>query len=624
MQQTLLNNRYEIDHKIGEGGMAAVYLGRDTRLNRRVAIKILHQQYADDPDFLNRFQHEAQAAALLTHPSIVDVYDVGQDGNIHYIVMEYVEGENLKTLINREAPLSIAQAVAIAAAVAYGLDSAHRKGLIHRDIKPQNLIVTPDGQIRITDFGIAKSDFSTALTQTGITFGTADYISPEQASGRTALPQSDIYSLGVTLYEMLAGQLPFSGDSALSIAMQHVNSEPPPLRQLNPQVPYQLEALIRRAMAKDPADRPESARELAQSLHYYRDQAEQQTMFAPRPLEQEQPTRPSSSRSTGTPPPTANNSGGRNAFPPPRPTVARAPQQGHSCGVFVLGLLLLGGVLSLVLLMSTGIINFAADDPNAPTPLPAAVADQMTVTPTSTRTPAPTPTSTPPTPSPTPSPSPSPTATELALVTVPNIISLPEASARSALTQVQLNPVAGQPRYDSTVPAGLVASQAVAPGSQIRAGQPVTYTLSLGPQLVEVPDLERLNLAEARAIAEGQGLLVSTSEEPSTDLPEGFVIRQEPKNVRVRPGETIFLTVSVGDKIRFPQVIGLPREQAIQVIEANELRLAAVDEQGPDRLANFASFLPNQVISATANGQPVENGQFIPRGSEIVLGVRAP
>ncbi len=228
MQQKVLDGRYELDRKIGEGGMARVYLGRDLRLNRRVAIKIPHRHMSDDADFLDRFRHEAQAAAILAHPNIVDVYDVGMDGEIHYIVMEYVEGTDLKSMINREAPLAIATAVKIAEQIARGLSAAHRAGMVHRDIKPQNVIITSDGHARITDFGVAKSHLSTAMTETGVSFGTVDYISPEQAQGFQATPQSDIYALGIVLYEMLTARLPFKGDSAIAVAMKHVTEPPPP------------------------------------------------------------------------------------------------------------------------------------------------------------------------------------------------------------------------------------------------------------------------------------------------------------------------------------------------------------------------------------------------------------
>ena len=281
MQQKILNDRYELEQKIGEGGMARVYRGRDLRLNRQVAIKVLHSHFASDTNFLQRFHHEAQAAANLRHPNIVDVYDVGQDADTHYIVMEYVAGSDLKALLMRNGALPIEQAVYVGECVANGLDAAHRIGMVHRDVKPQNIIVGEQGQVKITDFGIAKSSLSTALTETGVTFGTADYISPEQARGQTATPRSDIYSLGVTLYETLTNRLPFSGDSSIAVAMQHVSADPPPPRMYNPRIPPQLESLVLRALSKEPDARPTTARDFARQLSSYRDIGEQATVVGP-------------------------------------------------------------------------------------------------------------------------------------------------------------------------------------------------------------------------------------------------------------------------------------------------------------------------------------------------------
>ena len=295
MQQKILNDRYELEQKIGEGGMARVYRGRDLRLNRQVAIKVLHSHYASDTNFLQRFHHEAQAAANLRHPNIVDVYDVGQDADTHYIVMEYVAGSDLKALLMRNGALPIEQAVYVGECVANGLDAAHRIGMVHRDIKPQNIIVGEQGQVKITDFGIAKSSLSTALTETGVTFGTADYISPEQARGQTATPRSDIYSLGVTLYETLTNRLPFSGDSSIAVAMQHVSADPPPPRMYNPRIPPQLESLVLRALSKEPDGRPTTARDFARQLGGYRDIGEQATVVgpvAPRPAQPAAAPRP--------------------------------------------------------------------------------------------------------------------------------------------------------------------------------------------------------------------------------------------------------------------------------------------------------------------------------------------
>lgn len=652
MQQIVLNHRYELGNKIGEGGMAVVYSARDLKLNRRVAVKILHSRYVDDPDFLSRFQHEAQAAAVLSHPSVVNVYDVGQDGPYHYIVMEYVDGENLKTRINREAPLSVGQSVAIAEAVAYGLDSAHRLGMVHRDIKPQNIMITHDGHVRIADFGIAKSEFSSALTQTGVTFGTADYISPEQAQGKGATPQSDLYSLGVTLYEMLSGRLPFVGDTAVSVAMQHVGTQPPSLREQNPHVPIQLEALIMQVMAKDPAQRPASAREFAQLLAQYRDQAAQQTAYMAMPIElatAEDQVRVTTT-STGPAPVV-----GRGGFPPPRPPVAKSPQsQSQGCGVFIVGLLVLVGVLSLVVIFGGGLLDarIGISPPSSPTPLDLVAILETSELPTPTITPSPSPTtgrtptivleptSATPSPSalPTPSASPSvsptpsvePSPTPDPLVLVPDLRGLPEVNARSALGELRLVPIPGESQYDDEIPEGSVIDQEVPPGTELRQGERVTYTLSLGPPLVNVPNLVQTNINYARGEAERLGLRVEVVQEPSSSVSENFIIRQEPlPGARLEEGETILLIVSVGDKIRFPNVIGLLRGEAEQLLAVNGITLNYVDEQGPDRLPNFGLYRPGEVVSAAlidgaGNSQPIDNGAFISRNSQVILGVRAP
>ncbi|MCS6882239.1 MAG: Stk1 family PASTA domain-containing Ser/Thr kinase [Oscillochloridaceae bacterium] len=605
MQQTILDSRYELERLIGEGGMARVYAGRDLRLNRRVAIKIPHSHYLSDPDFLSRFRHEAQAAAMLTHPNIVDVYDVGQDGDIHYLVMEYVEGTNLKTIITHEAPLPIARAVDLAAQIAHGLHAAHRAGLIHRDIKPQNIIVTPDGQAHITDFGVAKSPLSTALTETGVAFGTVDYLSPEQAQGRPATPLSDVYALGVVLYEMLTGRLPFTGDNALAVAMKHVTEPPAPPRQLVPGIPPGLEALVLRAMAKDPAQRPASALEFAEALRAYDRAAQQETLVAPglsrpaAPLPRVQ--NPGSGRPAAPP---ASGTTGRVPIPPPRGAPARAPSQdGIGCGVFVVGLLVLAGVLGLILLISTGAVGqlFAGWGGGGnggsviatPTPTPE------------TGTPTPTPQVT---------------------VVVPDLSNYSGEAADQLLRQASLQPVRRE-AHNAEVAIGLVISQDVPAGSLLPPGSPVTYTVSLGPQLVELPNVTRIPAAIARDRLTAQGLRVEVREEPSREVDAGFVISQSPNaGLSVPVGSTVTIVVSRGDVVRFPNVIGLQRDQAEQILRATPgLTLIFVDEQGPDRLPGYENYADNEVVSAQIeNGPGILNGDYIPRGSNIILGVKRP
>ncbi|MDQ2807440.1 MAG: protein kinase, partial [Chloroflexota bacterium] len=281
MAGRVLNGRYEIQSVLGGGGMALVYRARDRVLNRTVAVKVLRDQYAGDPLFQQRFTREAQAAGALSHPNIVSVYDVGQDGALPYIVMEYVPGNTLRDLIEQKGPLPVAQAIEIGAGILAALEYAHRNGLIHRDIKPSNVLITPQGMIKVVDFGIAKGAGDLSLTSAGTALGTAAYLSPEQARGEGALVQSDLYAAGVTLYEMLTCRTPFASDSDVGLAYKHINEAPPPLRQFNPAVPPQLEAIIMRALAKNPQARFGSAAEMEGALRNYAAFGAQRTAAVP-------------------------------------------------------------------------------------------------------------------------------------------------------------------------------------------------------------------------------------------------------------------------------------------------------------------------------------------------------
>jgi tRNA A-37 threonylcarbamoyl transferase component Bud32 len=266
MAQQVLGERYKIEGTLGEGGMARVYRGTDEVLGRTVAVKVLADRYTRDDRFLTRFRREAQAAAALSHPNIVAVYDTGNDGAAHYIVMEYVEGETLADILRREGPLDPVRAASIAEDVAAALQAAHDRGLVHRDVKPGNVMIDADGRIKVMDFGIARAAAEDTLTQTGAVLGTAAYLSPEQAQGDRVDARTDIYALGCVLYEMVAGRPPFSGDSPVSLAFRHVNEEPQPPSVYHPGVPVEIEAVIMRALEKDPDRRFGSAEELSHAL----------------------------------------------------------------------------------------------------------------------------------------------------------------------------------------------------------------------------------------------------------------------------------------------------------------------------------------------------------------------
>ena len=261
--QTTLSDRYELGERIAAGAMGSVYEARDTRLGRPVAVKLLKDHLADDATFIERFRREARAAAALTHPNIAHVFDFGIDGRHHYLVMELVEGRDLAQVLREDGPIEPARAADISAKIAGALAHAHEGGVIHRDVKPANVILGPDDRVKVTDFGIARAAGESTLTATGSVMGTAQYISPEQASGRPAGPTSDIYSLGIVLFEMLTGAVPFTGESALSIAMRHINDEVPRPSSLQPAVPEELDAVVAKACAKDPTVRFASATELA-------------------------------------------------------------------------------------------------------------------------------------------------------------------------------------------------------------------------------------------------------------------------------------------------------------------------------------------------------------------------
>ena len=244
--------RYEIEELVGHGGMSSVYKAHDTLLERHVALKILHEQYTGDDDFVERFKREARSVAQLQHPNIVTVIDRGEEDGRQYIVFEYIDGENLKECVVRKGRLGVDEALDVAIEAARGLSFAHEHGLVHRDVKPQNVLLNGDGRAKVTDFGIARTVDVDGMTQTGTVFGTSNYIAPEQASGQRVDAHSDVYSLGTVLYELLAGEVPFPGESFVAVAMKHVQEPAPNLLEARPEVPVRVAAAVDRALEKDP------------------------------------------------------------------------------------------------------------------------------------------------------------------------------------------------------------------------------------------------------------------------------------------------------------------------------------------------------------------------------------
>jgi predicted Ser/Thr protein kinase len=254
-EQKVIAERYELEGLLGTGGMSSVFKARDMLLERYVALKILHEHFGSDAEYAERFRREARAVAQLSHPSIVTVIDRGEADGRHFIVFEYIEGENLKELVGRTGPLPVRDAVLLGIDIADALAFAHRMGIVHRDVKPQNVLLNGDGRPKVTDFGIARSLDVDGVTQTGTVLGTSNYIAPEQASGQPVSPQTDVYSLGIVLFELLTGNVPFEGENFVQIAMRHINETAPNVGSLRPEVPPRLAFAVERALAKDPQDR---------------------------------------------------------------------------------------------------------------------------------------------------------------------------------------------------------------------------------------------------------------------------------------------------------------------------------------------------------------------------------
>jgi tRNA A-37 threonylcarbamoyl transferase component Bud32 len=344
MQRTVIDNRYTLAEPLGGGGMAEVYLAHDEVLDRDVALKILRSQYANDKEFVERFRREARSAASLSHPNIVSIYDRGRsEEGAYYIAMEYVPRGTLKEKISRDGALEPGMAAGVALQIADALSAAHENGVIHRDIKPQNVLVTKTGDVKVTDFGIARA-VSSPLTATSAVLGTAGYMSPEQAMGQPVGPQSDLYSLGVVLYEMLTGDIPYRAESPVAQAMMHVNEQPRSPREVNPEVPEPLDALTLKLLGKTPEDRYPSAAALANDLERIRSGRSPAAVEAKTTAEMAAPLPPLPAAPEGT---------AKTTFRPPVAPPVRAP--GRSGGgrsrlrtllaALLFGLILLGGLL---------------------------------------------------------------------------------------------------------------------------------------------------------------------------------------------------------------------------------------------------------------------------------------
>jgi eukaryotic-like serine/threonine-protein kinase len=552
---TLVDSRYRILRRIGSGGMADVYSAEDTHLGRQVALKVLHRRFAQDQEFVERFRREASAAAGLQHPNVVNVFDRGRHDGTYYIAMEHLPGRTLKEIVESEAPLAQERVVDFGLQILQAAGFAHRHGVIHRDFKPHNVIVDEHGHAKVTDFGIARAGAS-EMTETGSIMGTAQYLSPEQAQGHAVTATSDLYSIGVMLYEMLAGRLPFEGDSAVSIALKHLSEPPTPISQLRPDVHPALESVVMAALAKDPARRWQTAEDFAEGLTAAGTQLG------------EAPVSPGTSAFVPVPAPVPADVDGDTPPPVLAPVSEPKPKRRRRWPWFLIGLLTLALVGFLTYLAVSALTATETQE------VPRVVGRQLVqaravleragfqVEETRVRSEA--------------DfdqvldqdPNPGEEAEEGSTVVlevsggpgtvlVPTVRNLPQKQAIDELEERGLR--ANVDRLSSEeVRAGLALRTVPSAGTEVERGERIQLFISSGPELVAVPGVIGLSRDSAESQISAAGLVPAVQEQESEET-EGEVIGQDPgAGAELRLGSTVTITVSTGiEQVIVPDVVGI-------------------------------------------------------------------
>lgn len=626
-----LINRYEIIMKIGSGGMADVYKAKDHVLNRLVAIKVLKQEYSTDATFVKKFRVEAQSAAGLSHPNIVNVYDVGEDDGVYFIVMELVQGITLKNYIDMKGKLDIREALNISVQIASGLSAAHENRIIHRDIKPQNIIMSRDGKVKVTDFGIAKVADSTTVTTTAA--GTVHYISPEQARGGYSDERSDIYSLGITMYEMVTGRVPFEGETNVAVALMHIQSEITPPRQLEPSIPVSFEKIILKCTQKKPERRYASARELIADLRKVLTHPDGEYVVIPGAIPQgrtivmndddiDSLKAASLRKNFGTKPEETyveEPEEGEEEKPVQKPVQKKRPvkkkdieednddfdkdeeddddEEVNPALSKVMMALGIGGFIILAVIIffiighaagffggSGSLFGHKNKDTSTESISTESVSDTS-----------------------------SDTSTAGERVTVPDLSKRTEDEAKAALKELRLG-VNVQTGTSDDVPEGQVYDQSPAAGTKVDVHTQVTINISSGKEKFSLDDVTGMQYQQAQAQLENDGLVVSLEFDYSDSVGSDKVISTSPKaGSQVAKGDTITITASKGKETKtttVPNLLGRNIDDAIQMIKDAGLTYNGKSSDYSD------SYSENQVMN-----QSISAGKTVDEGTTISLTV---
>ncbi len=594
----IIGDRYEIIDKVGSGGMADVYKAKDQRLNRFVAIKVLKPEYSSDKNFVDKFRGEAQSAAGLSHPNIVNVYDVGDDGGLHFIVMELVEGITLKRFIERKGKLEIKEAVGIGIQIAQGMEAAHDNHIIHRDIKPQNIIISRDGKVKVTDFGIAKATNSNTITSNAM--GSVHYLSPEQARGGYSDEKSDIYSLGVTLYEMLSGKVPFAGDNTVSVALLHIQGEAMPLRELDSEIPVSIDKIVQKCMQKKPERRYHSASELISDLKRAISNPDGDFVQIPAFVANDSPTINISDD-------LSRIKSGTYVDEDVRPTknlqAAKVTDEEEEDldtvdskveKVFLVGTIITAVVLAVVIFVIVGWFltrGKKGDTPNNPGEVTVTVApsEYPTITPGDVK--------------------------DGETYNVPKVLGLTREDAEEIIKQLDPDAFidAGKEDYSDEYEAGEVMKQYPDADSPYTKGSKVILTISLGAEPLEVPNIYGLTEANARLKLEEKGLKMEAEYIPSDTIEKGHVIETDPvREAPVKSGDTIKVFISNGpedkaaDQVEVPYIIDMTLEEANAALSLVGL---SIGETGYETSNDFAK--DHITYQSTSKGEKVAPGSKI-------------